>query len=244
MTVPLLLVLLAGPQVEKIDVAGLERSYLVFAPNTQTKAPPLVFGFHGHGGNMRQASRSFRMHEEMPEAVVVYMDGLPTAGKTDPEGKKQGWQQNSGTYDDRDLRFFDAVYSAVTKKYGIDASKVYSMGHSNGGRFTYLLWKERADKFAAFGPSGSPSFLEELAPKPVFHVAGEKDPVVAFLGQRLSVQRQMRTNGCDSTPSSVDGYVKTYKGKDGADVAAYFHPGGHEFPRDVPGLLAEFFRAH
>lgn len=47
----------------------------------------------GHHGGSRQASRSFQMHSEWPEAIVVYMQGLPTPGQwTDPDGKKPGWQ--------------------------------------------------------------------------------------------------------------------------------------------------------
>lgn len=245
MSVAVLAVLLAAsgqPSVVKLDVGGVERQYLVYAPSLKSDKHPLVFGFHGHGGNMRQAGRSFRMHETMPEAVVVYMDGLPTKGKTDPEGKKPGWQQRPGENGDRDLKFFDAVYSQVTEKYEVDTQGVFCMGHSNGGRFTYVLWSERADRFAAFAPSGSPGFAQPLAPKPFLQIAGEKDPIVSFLGQRLSVDRQKRANGCESVPASTDGPLNTYTGKAGADVWTYFHPSGHEFPQKAPALIASFFR--
>jgi SAM-dependent methyltransferase len=54
---------------------------------------PLFFAFHGHGGNMRQADRSFSYQAQWPEAVIVYPQGLPTPGQlTDPEGKRNGWR--------------------------------------------------------------------------------------------------------------------------------------------------------
>ena len=37
----------------------------------------------------------------------------------------------------------------------IDPRRVYAMGHSNGGGFTYVLWAARGDRFAAYGPSSS-----------------------------------------------------------------------------------------
>lgn len=230
-------------KVETIAVDGLQRTYTVYAPSQPgTGKPPLVFGFHGHGGNMRNAARSFRMHQEMPEAVVVYMQGLPTPTPNDPEGRRNGWQIRAGGSGDRDLKFFDAVFAVVAPAYGVDKSRVFAMGHSNGGRFTYLLWAERGGAFRAFGPSGAPWHGNGLEPKPFFHVAGEKDPLVSFLGQRTSVQRQMARQGCPKEPAKTDGWLKTYPGKDGNDVLTYFHPGGHEFPREVPGLLATFFR--
>ena len=36
-----------------------------------TKNKPVVFAFHGHGGTMRQASRSFPIHELWPQAIVM-----------------------------------------------------------------------------------------------------------------------------------------------------------------------------
>ena len=105
-----LLLLSADPAAVSADpvrmewtIDGVKREATVFSPRKPgSEPPPLVFGFHGHGGNMRNASRSFRLHELWPEAVVVYMQGLNTPGKlTDPEGKKAGWQSTIGDQNDR-----------------------------------------------------------------------------------------------------------------------------------------------
>jgi polyhydroxybutyrate depolymerase len=192
---------------------------------------------------MKSAARSFRMHEEMPEAVVVYMQGLPTVTPNDPEGRRNGWQGRADTNGDRDLKFFDAVLASLTSRYGVDTSRVFALGHSNGGRFTYLLWAERGEVFRAFGPSGSGSVGLELVPRPFFHVAGEKDPIVAFSKQRQSVVSQLERQGCPSDPAGKRGFAWYYKGVGGNDAVTYFHPGGHEYPKEVPPLLAKFFRS-
>ena len=107
------------------------------------------------GKRPADAARSFGYHTLWPEAIVVYMQGLPTPGKTDPDGKQPGWQRLAGDQQDRDFKFFDAVLADLKKDYKVDAKRVYATGHSNGGGFTYLLWSTRGDIFAAMGPSAA-----------------------------------------------------------------------------------------
>jgi len=58
---------------------------------------PVVLVFHGHGGTARYAARTFALHRHWPEAIVVYPQGLNTPGRrTDPEGRRPGWQHAAG----------------------------------------------------------------------------------------------------------------------------------------------------
>lgn len=126
-------------------VGELTREALVYLPSKKSDdAAPVVFGFHGHGGSSQNAARSFGFEKLWPEAIVVYMQGIPTPGRlTDPEGKRNGWQSDAGDQGDRDLKFFDAVLATLREKYKVDDRRIYSSGHSNGGGFTYLLWAKR-----------------------------------------------------------------------------------------------------
>src|SRR5580693_8917671 len=66
----------------EFTVDGVARTALVYVPASAKTTPmPLVFVFHGHGGNARQAARGFRMEHEWPEAISIYMQGLPTPGQ-------------------------------------------------------------------------------------------------------------------------------------------------------------------
>ena len=136
-------------------VDGVVREALVYVPpQARTNATPAVFAFHGHGGSMHNAARSFSYHTRWPEVLVVYMQGLNTPGRlTDPEGRKPGWQHAVGDHSDRDLKFFDTVLASLQQDYRVDDKRIYATGHSNGGGFTYLLWAARGDRFAAFAPS-------------------------------------------------------------------------------------------
>ncbi len=66
----------AEPARREWTVEGIRREALVAVPDSASSMPtPVVFAFHGHGGTMRHAARSFRFHEQWSEAIVVYMQG-------------------------------------------------------------------------------------------------------------------------------------------------------------------------
>ena len=230
----------------KVD--EVSREALVYAPATAKTTPtPVVFAFHGHGGTMKYAAAKFAYHKHWPEAIVVYMQGLNTPGAlTDPEGKRPGWQKTFGDQNDRDLKFFDAVLATLKKHYKVDKKRVYATGHSNGGAFTYLLWAARGDVFAAVAPCAAAAkreFKQHLKPKPVLHMAGENDPLVRFEWQQRTIDEVRKLNNCgDGKPWGE--HCTLYPSKKGTPVMTYIHPGGHEFPSEVPPVIVRFFKEH
>ena len=139
------------------EVDGLARQGLVFAPEKTTDTgAPVVFVFHGHGGTMESASRTFEIQQLWPEALVVYLQGVPTPSPVDPRGLRSGWQYERGQEMDRDVKLVDAVWKhSGRRKHKVDAKRVYVTGFSNGGGFTYCLWASRPELFAAFAPIGA-----------------------------------------------------------------------------------------
>lgn len=230
-----------------ITVEGVERETLVYLPTAAKDTnTPVIFAFHGHGGNSRNAARIFAMNQHWPEAISVYMQGLNTPGRlTDPEGKKPGWQARAGDQSDRDLKFFDAVLVRLKKEYKVDEKRIFATGHSNGGAFTYLLWAQRGEGFAAFAPSAAAAAVrlaDKLKPRPVMHLAGEKDPLVKYEWQKLTMDAVRKINGCDPTGKSWDHQCTLYASKSGAPLVTYIHPGGHEFNRAAAPLIVKFFK--
>lgn len=230
----------------KVD--GTIREALVYTPAAAKKvSSPVVFAFHGHGGTMRYAAANFAYHKYWPAAIVVYMQGLNTAGTlTDPEGKRPGWQRTFGDQNDRDLKFFDAVLATLQKDCRVDKKRVYATGHSNGGAFTYLLWAARGDVFAAVAPCGAAArreFWQYLKPKPVLHMAGENDPLVRFQWQQRTIDELRKLNHC-GVGKPWGKYCTIYPSQEGTPVVTYIHPGGHEFPSDVPSVIVKFFKEH
>ena len=238
------------PVEQKWVVDGVDRIGLVYAPLSAKASPtPVVFAFHGHGGTMQNASRSFAYHKHWPESIVVYLQGLKTPGKlTDPEGRKPGWQHGAGAEKDRDLKFFDVVLKELKSEYQVDESRIYSTGHSNGGGFTYLLWSQRSEVFAAVAPSASAAGqeLKSLKPKPVLHVAGTSDPLVKFDWQERTIAALRKLNGCEPNgrpwDKSGDLVGTIYRSEKGPPVITLISPGDHKFPNEAPAMIVKFFK--
>jgi polyhydroxybutyrate depolymerase len=221
---------------------------LLHVPAAAKAGPvPVVFGFHGHGGSASQASRSFPIHELWPEALVVYLQGLPTKGQlSDPTGRDNGWQAAPGAEGDRDLKFFDVVLASLRADYRVDEKRVYATGHSNGGSFTYLLWAVRGDRFAAYAPSGAVAgraFVNQLRPAPVLQVAGQKDQLVKFAWQERMIGKLRRLNGCGEGQPGEKGTM-TYPSATGTPVVTFIYPGDHHYPPQAPALIVDFFKTH
>jgi polyhydroxybutyrate depolymerase len=235
----------AEPTQREWTVDGVRREALIVRPLSEAIEPaPVVFAFHGHGGSMENAARMFRIHEHWPEAVVVYMQGLKTPGQlTDPEGKLPGWQKAKGDQQDRDLRFFDEVLQFLKQNSRIDEKRIYATGHSNGGGFTYLLWAQRYDVFAAMAPSGSAALRlrSSLKPKPMLHVAGSNDRLVKYEWQLAMIDAVRKLNQCgDSMP--WEGTATLYPSEIGAPVVTLVTSSHHKFPPEAPPLIVRFFK--
>ncbi|ARU41346.1 hypothetical protein CCB80_09445 [Armatimonadetes bacterium Uphvl-Ar1] len=175
--IAVLSLLITAQSVKPIElmVDGVARTGAMVVPaSIPEEGVPLVFAWHGHGGGARQAQRSFGIEKAWPEAAVIYLQGLNTPGRlSDPEGKKPGWQGNAGEMEDRDLKLFDAVLAWAKKEIKVD--KVFTMGHSNGGGFSYLLWMSRPNTFAAIGVSaGGFRTVDGIKPAPLIHIGGRK----------------------------------------------------------------------
>ncbi|MBI4850494.1 MAG: prolyl oligopeptidase family serine peptidase [Acidobacteria bacterium] len=239
----------ARPVNASFIIEGVERNAIIFPSSRDSSSlgAPLVFVFHGHGGSAKNAAQKFRIHELWPEAVVAYMQGLTgIPGITDPEGKKTGWQKDPGEANDRDLKFVDVALDQILRQYRVDPSKVYALGHSNGGRFTNVIWHERDEKFAAFcsasGQGGT--LIPTNTPKSILIIAGENDSLVPYTNQLLSVEATRRLLQTDPSKAVKKGFASIEPGVDGLELGTYLHPGGHEFPQKALPLAVMFFQRH
>jgi len=235
------------PVARTFMVDGEQRRALVFAPRMALQTPsPIVFAFHGHGGSSRKAAESFGYHREWEEAIVVYPLGLPTPSPGDPQGEKPGWNTGGAKSGSRDLAFFDALLAQLGKDFRVDGRRIYATGTSNGGFFTYTLWGARHDVLAAVAPAAATwGRLEDgLRPKPVFHVAGERDPIVRIEAQRKTIERLRTLNTCGEGRPGRRPAITIYPSPEGNQVVAFIHDGGHEFPQAATKPIVEFFKRH
>jgi polyhydroxybutyrate depolymerase len=227
------------------NIEGTERMAIIHEGEAKTKRSPVVFVFHGHGGNARLAERRLNFHGAWKEALVVYMQGIPGAiGITDAAGERNGWQMNPGDLNDRDVKFFDEVLKQLNKDYQIDEKRIYAVGHSNGSRFVNVLWAMRAEKFAAFcavaGPGGL--MIQNAPPRSIWVSFGENDKIVPPILQKRSVPIVQNVLKVDESKGQTSGDTTSYKGANGTELVVEIRNAGHEFPQESIPKMVDFFK--
>ena len=234
-------------QTEKFyQINGVERKALFFEPKINSEKIPVVFVFHGHGGNAKHASRNLNFHQNFPEALVIYMQGIPgvTNSIVDKEGKYNGWQMNPDELQNRDVKFFDEVFSQISKNYNLDFDRIYAVGHSNGSRFVNVLWKIRPEKFAAFvsvaGPGGI--WLKSAPQKSVWISFGKNDKIVPYKIQKFSSKQYLKFFEANESTAQTNGEITSYQTSENKEIIIEDRNAGHEFPQNSIPKMVEFLK--
>jgi polyhydroxybutyrate depolymerase len=229
---------------QTFDIDGVKRTAVIHQ-GTKKDKKPVVFVFHGHGGNVRNAQQKLNFHDNWKEALVVYMQGIPgVVGILDKNGDKNGWQKNPAEMNDRDVKFFDEVLKQISRDYKIDNKQIYAVGHSNGARFVNVLWAMRGEKFAAFCSVSAQGgeMIKDALPKSIWMSMGEKDPLVSASWQKLTIPIIQKILKTDADKGETKGDLTTYKGTNNTEFVVEIRNGGHEFPTESIPNIVDFFK--
>lgn len=226
----------------KVD--GLDRTAILYAPEKPEAHPPLILAFHGHGGSGMIFERVKKFEEAMPDAVVVYPDGLPAKEPYDKEGEKPGWEYPFRGGSSRDVDLADAILKYCKENYKTVPSKTFAVGHSNGGGMVLCLWASRPKDFAAFcavSPAPGPALYIQDA-KPAFIMGGKEDDLVTPRMIDFEKKRAEKVNKIDTSKVSHDGKITQYL-SGSAPLWFWMHDGGHQWPDDGTKLAVQFFQS-
>ncbi len=230
-------------------VDGVKRTALVRVPAGASGQLAVVFGWHGHGGRSTHSAGRWGYAEIDTTSILVFPQGLPTVSPlVDKEGRMPGWQTSVDSEGGRDIKLFDAILTDLKKGHVVDERRIFSMGHSNGAAFSYLLWQARPEVLAAIGAvAGSlRGDTKVTSPMPVIHVAGEKDPLVKFAWQQATFAAVKRFNGCteEGQPWAKEGVLEAtlYTSSKGAPLVTAIHAGSHEYAKGSTELIVRFFK--
>jgi len=129
---------------------GETREYRIYIPASyqSTEAVPLLFNFHGGGGNIADqiAIADMRSIADTANFIVVYPQALP-----DPnDGGSPNWLRKDPS-DIDDVFFVDAMIDTIISQYTIQEDRIYACGYSLGGEFSYDLACRLNDRVAAVG---------------------------------------------------------------------------------------------
>jgi polyhydroxybutyrate depolymerase len=208
--------------------AGRRRSYLVHVPRqaASNRPLPLVIAFHGGGGNASGFKRDYGFDRlaDREGFIVVYPNGTGPLRQlllTFNSGNNCCGPAREQNVDD--VGFAAAIVEDVAGRTGIDRSRVYATGHSNGSMMAYRLAAERADLVAAVAGVAGAMSLDRFAPAravPILHIHSIDDPRALYAGgsgppfpgtdhvvEHDPVQATLdlwaRRNGCASRPQSM-----------------------------------------
>lgn len=156
------------------------RKYQVhLPPNYDSKNKyPVVLALHGGGGN----AASFRIQTKLDSVadlfnfIVVYPEGTAAIGNslTWNSGNCCGYAQNNNV---DDVGFIEKLLDTLPFLYGVDKSRIYATGFSNGAAMCYRLACEIPERLAAIAPVSCTIGVDKLPnrPVPLFHIHGMKD---------------------------------------------------------------------
>ena len=124
-----------------INYGGEIREYIIYVPlvYNSSNPTPLMFSFHGGGGN---GQGMIRLNDMRPIAdtanfIAVY-----------PSGADGAWMHKvPTTYND--IYFVEAIIDALSIEFNVDDERIYACGYSEGGIFTYELACRLSNRIAA-----------------------------------------------------------------------------------------------
>ena len=173
---------------KKLKVDALERTYYLFAPNNLPggKKVPLLFVFHGGGGNAISMDRrlGFTQLARREKFLVIYPAGI---GRNWNDGRKTT-RTRAHRENINDVAFVEKMITDISKDFRVDEKRIYATGASNGGIFSHYVAAHLANRFAAIAPvigGIADPFHKRFNPSEpvsVFVIQGTEDRLVPYDG--------------------------------------------------------------
>lgn len=233
-----------GEQQRSLMIQGVERTFIVDAPQQIDPELPLalVFVFHGNGGN-GQASQGMGLQDvpgAQDQAVFVFPDGIEYMGFG------VGWD---GVCEEYDMEFFDTMISTLSEDYCIDSQRIFAGGFSWGGDMCQALACCRGDVVRAIAPASGPEFYPNTYPaacpdtvRPAFrmtYATNDAYPPQMF-ADTIEWHRTQQSCSSDPMPTEPAPCV-AYQDCDQPVVACEYEGLGHAWPGDWADETWAFF---
>ena len=161
---------------------GVNHSFLLDLAEP-AEGSPLILMLHGYGGSAESFQREAGLEKDAsPRGYsVVYVTGAPDPGV---RTSSTGWNYGGGDEAGRDTAFLTALAAYLQREYGLDKTRTYAVGFSNGAFMAHRLALESDGAFAAVvSVAGTMAERVWAGRSEVLHVGllqitGEKDPVI------------------------------------------------------------------
>jgi len=144
-----------------------DRDAIVVHPSSAGANPALVVMLHGGFGSGSQAEKAYGWDDEATREgfVVAYPNGI---GATWNVGNCCGQAEKQGV---DDVAFLHALVSQLERTDGVDPSRIYAVGMSNGAMMTYTWACRDPGELAAIGPVAGTLGTPCPSPHPITVIA-------------------------------------------------------------------------
>ncbi|XDD45547.1 PHB depolymerase family esterase [Leptospira sp. WS39.C2] len=181
-----------GDYVFSVLQNNLTRYYKIHVPKLYNGSVPvpLLFVFHGGGGDMEIQSNEEYYHQisksEKNGHIVVFPNGYSLY----KSGKIATWNAGNCCGEAKkanidDIGFVKGIIDHLTLRMKIDRKKIYSTGMSNGAMMSYQLACSLTDHFSGItAVAGTDNTIDCKPTKPIsiFHIHAKNDEKVLFYG--------------------------------------------------------------
>jgi polyhydroxybutyrate depolymerase len=178
---------------DSIVTGSATRSFIVYQPaNIQpAEKVPVVFMFHGAGGNgdkfytnsgWKEKAAVEKFYAVFPSAstyCIADTNGV-TSTSTHWAGYEFGNNICAGQTIQNDVQFVRDMVKYIQNHYRADDNRFYIAGFSNGAQFVFRLTIEAPDLFAAASLFAAPLLTPDKTPQqliPVYQGVGNRDRV-------------------------------------------------------------------
>jgi polyhydroxybutyrate depolymerase len=227
-----------------ILVDSVQREFILYVPDSynENTSVPLVFSFHGLGGNAQAQmdDHDFRPVADTAGFIVAHPLGEPIIGPA------RGWNFGNDTLPD-DVLFTSAMIDTIAADYNVNLDRVYACGMSFGGFFSIFLAGQLSDRVASVASVAGTvvntvpdSLITPERPISLLQIHGTDDINVAYNGSPISQSVQyvldhfVAQNNCDSNPTTTS--LPDTDPNDGSTVEQIVYANGDE------GTVVEHFR--
>ena len=179
-------VIVDNPDAQILLHGGETREYVLYVPDSYDgiAAVPILFNFHGYGGNasLYMMETDMRSLAESETFILVYPQGSLLNGS--PHWNPS-LPSNENKSDADDLGFIEALVNEISIDYRIDMKRIYACGYSNGGMMSYGLASHKSNLIAAVGSISGAMIETDITPShpmPVIKIHGTADDVLPYNG--------------------------------------------------------------
>jgi polyhydroxybutyrate depolymerase len=170
-------------------IGGRQRSFFLYEPRDLKPGAPLLFVFHGGGGDGGEAREGtggeFELLADRYGFLVAYPDGVGRSWNGCRKMQNDARERRGID----DVGFVDAMIAQEIARHHIDPKHIFAVGHSNGGALAFRLILERPSAFAGIAaisanlPTPDNMDCKPMpAPRPVMVINGTADPVNPYNG--------------------------------------------------------------